>query len=58
MLSRDTYLHECIEDRDMTLQGVNGFIEESKSETIYGPIFYMTRMQTQITRDQRGINLI
>ena len=48
LLSRGTYLHEYIEDRDMTLQGVEWIHRTVKGETIYGPTFYMRECKLRL----------
>ena len=58
LLSRGTYLHEYIEDRDMTLQGVEWIHRTVKGETIYGPTFHMRECKLRYTCYQRGINLM
>ena len=48
LLSRGIYLHEYIEDRDMTLQGVEWIHRTVKGETIYGPTFHMRECKLRL----------
>ena len=57
LLSRGTHLHEYIEDRDKTLQGVEWIHRAVKGEAIYGPTFYVGKCKLRLHVASKKIDI-